>query len=91
MPGTCGRCGGTWGEDATCVGCTFPDGTPRPDPEPVLMAYEDALSMAIFAINTLMHPDASDPVDIDRLEAQSDDVLATLVDIRQTLKETSRA
>ena len=59
--------------------------------EPVQMSYDEALTMAIFSLNTLLYPDASAPSDIDRLEARADDVIATLVDIRTTLKETGHA
>jgi hypothetical protein len=56
-----------------------------------LMPAEEALSFAIFAINTLMHPDASDPADVDLLEQKSDDVIESLADIRLTLKEIRHA
>jgi hypothetical protein len=59
--------------------------------EPVQMPYERALSMAIFAINTLMHPDASSAEDVDRLEAESDDVIATLVDLREAVRGDGHA
>ena len=59
--------------------------------DPVLLPYKDALTMAIFCINTFMHPDASSPEDVDRLEDKSDDVIATLVDIRNTVKELGHA
>jgi hypothetical protein len=51
-----------------------------------LMPYDEAISMAIFAINTLMYPDASDPADIDLLEMKSSDVIKTLDDIRATVR-----
>lgn len=52
-----------------------------------MMPYDEAISYAMFAINTLLEPGASDPVDVDDLEARSDDVLASLEDMRTTLKE----
>jgi hypothetical protein len=51
-----------------------------------LMPYDEAIGFAIFAINTLMHPDASDPMDVDLLEAKSEDVMKTLDDIRTTVR-----
>jgi hypothetical protein len=56
------------------------------DREPVQMSYKEALDMAIFAINSWMHPDASSDVDLDDLEARADDVIATLVDMRETVQ-----
>lgn len=41
-----------------------------------------ALSYAIFAINTLTHPDASEPADVDDLERNAPAVLARLVTLR---------
>lgn len=32
-PDTCPRHGGPWGDDETCVHCTYLDGNPRPQPE----------------------------------------------------------
>jgi hypothetical protein len=58
-----------------------------PDAAPITMAPDEALSYAIFAINTLMHPDASADVDVARLELHSAAVLDALVDMRDTLKE----
>jgi len=51
------------------------------------MTFEDAISYAIFAINTFMHPDASSAVDIQNLEENSDEVISTLVDIREAVKK----
>jgi hypothetical protein len=56
-----------------------------------LMPYDEAISYAIFAINTLMHPDASEAMDVDTLEQKSDDVIMTLADIRETLHEMATA
>jgi hypothetical protein len=47
-----------------------------------------ALSLAIFAINTLMHPDASAAADVDELEAQSDEVIEALVELRNIYRAT---
>lgn len=55
-----------------------------------LMPYDKAISYAIFAINTIMHPDASEPMDVDNLEQMSEDVIATLADIRETLHEMAK-
>jgi hypothetical protein len=52
-----------------------------------LLPYDEAISMAIFAINTLMEPDASSDEDVDRLEAQAENVIETLADMRETLRE----
>jgi hypothetical protein len=59
-------------------------------PEPVILPYKDALDLAIFAINTLLYPDASSDEDMDRLDEQAENVIATLDDIRITLKELTR-
>jgi hypothetical protein len=50
------------------------------------MSYKDALDYAIFAINTFMHPDASDGKDVMDLELKSDDVIATLADMREVVQ-----
>jgi hypothetical protein len=54
--------------------------------EGTLMPYKNALDYAIFAINTLMSPDASDAGDIDDLERKAALVVATLDDIRTAVK-----
>jgi hypothetical protein len=46
------------------------------------MKAEQALSLAIFAVNTLQHPDASSTEDVLRLDAAADDVLTALVRLR---------
>ena len=51
-----------------------------------LLPYDEAISMAIFAINTMMYPDASSAEDVDRLEAQAENVTETLADMRETLR-----
>jgi hypothetical protein len=56
-----------------------------------LMPYDEAISYAIFAINTLLEPGASDPADVDLLEMKSSDVIKTLDDIRATIRETTSA
>jgi len=60
------------------------------DPKPVeplaQMSYEDAISYAIFAINTLEEPSASSDADVERLYEYADQVKATLVDIRDTVR-----
>jgi hypothetical protein len=58
-----------------------------PDTTPITMPPDEALSLAIFAINTLMYPDGSAGPDLDTLECKTDEVLQTLVDMRDTLKE----
>jgi hypothetical protein len=60
-------------------------------PEPVQVSYKEALDLAIFAINTLMYPDGSAGPDLDTLEVKADDVIATLVDLREVVKETGHA
>jgi hypothetical protein len=50
-----------------------------------MMSYKEALDMAIFAINTLMHPDASTDADVARLESRSAEIVETLVDMRSTV------
>jgi len=49
-----------------------------------------ALDLSIFAINTLLYPDASSPEDMDMLEAKAEDVIETLADIRTTLQEMTQ-
>jgi hypothetical protein len=51
-----------------------------------MLTYKEALDFAIFAINTWMHPDASDGADINDLEDKSDEIIATLADIRRTVQ-----
>lgn len=50
----------------------------------------EALSFAIFAINTWLHPDASDPADIERLEERADDVITTLDRLRSQKQRSQR-
>ncbi len=50
------------------------------------MSYKEALDFAIFAVNTIMEPSASTPADLDRLEEKSDEVISTLVDMRETVQ-----
>ena len=45
-----------------------------------------ALSNAIFAINTLLHPDASESKDVDKLEAEAEATLDTLITIREWME-----
>jgi hypothetical protein len=59
--------------------------------EPVQLPYKDALDLAIFCLNTFMHPDASSDEDVARLELHSDDVIATLVDLREVVKGDGHA
>jgi len=49
-----------------------------------------ALSLAIFAINTFMHPDASSDADVAVLEANSDEVIEALVELRAIYEATKR-
>lgn len=62
------------------------------DPDPAggapvpQMAYDEAISYAIFAINTLQHPDASGDADVARLDLHADEILASLVDLRETVQ-----
>jgi hypothetical protein len=53
------------------------------------MTMGEALNYAIFAINTFMHPDASEPSDVDALEAHSDDVIEALVELRNIYRATT--
>jgi hypothetical protein len=50
------------------------------------MSYKDALDYAIFCLNTFMHPDASDERDVTAMEIHSDEIIATLADIRDTVE-----
>jgi hypothetical protein len=59
--------------------------------EPVQMSYKEALDYAIFAINTIMHPDATSDEDFYRLDAESDNVIATLVDLREAVQGDGHA
>jgi len=49
-----------------------------------------ALSLAIFCINTFMHPDASSDADVAVLEANSDEVIEALVELRSIYEATKR-
>jgi hypothetical protein len=51
------------------------------------MSYEDAISYAIFAINTFTEPGASSDGDVDRMLANTDRIIATLVDLRETVQD----
>lgn len=63
-----------------------PDEEPEEEETPTAqMPYKQALDMAIFAINTLMHPDASTDEDVARLESHAAEIVETLVDIRSTV------
>lgn len=43
----------------------------------------EALTTAIYLINTLLHPEGSDPADVDRAEAQAERVLDVLAALRE--------
>jgi len=67
------------------------EGDHETDPDPAgggvpQMSYDEAISYAIFAINTLMEPSASSDEDCARLELHSDEIIAALVDIRETVR-----
>jgi hypothetical protein len=49
------------------------------------MGDVEALGYAIFAINTLMHPDASSTEDVDDLEARASEVVTALDRLRDSL------
>lgn len=49
-----------------------------------------ALSLAIFAINTFMHPDASSDEDVAVLEAHSDEVIEALHELRNIYDATKK-
>ena len=49
-----------------------------------------ALNLAIFAINTFMHPDASSDEDVAVLEANSDEVIEALVELRNIYDATKK-
>lgn len=61
------------------------------DREPQMMPYKDALDLAIFCINTFMHPDGSAPADVASLEMAADDVILTLADLRVAVSEMGHA
>lgn len=46
------------------------------------MTEREALGLAIFALNTLLYPDASSSLDSVRLEKDADEALAILVRLR---------
>lgn len=52
------------------------------------MEMDQVLSLAIFAINTFMHPDASAKTDVDFLDAHSDEVIEGLVELRNIYRAT---
>jgi hypothetical protein len=52
------------------------------------MPMGQVLNLAIFCINTFMHPDASRAEDIDELEARSDEVIEGLVELRNIYRAT---
>jgi hypothetical protein len=60
---------------------------PDEDAVPVAqMSYSEALDFAIFAINTVTHPEASAPDDVDLLELKAEAILGTLSDMRETVR-----
>jgi len=75
----------TEGEADIAVPIDYDMGLEPEEPTPEMLTYKEALDLAIFAINTLMHPDASEPEDIDRLERMSESVVMTLADIREAV------
>jgi hypothetical protein len=50
-----------------------------------MMSYKEALDFAIFALNTLMHPDASGALDVQEMEDRSEEIIETLADMRSTV------
>jgi len=54
------------------------------------MTKEKALNMAIFALNTLQHPDASSREDMAILDSLTDEVLTVLIQMRNGEIEESR-
>lgn len=54
------------------------------------LADIEALSFAIFAINTFMHPEASDQADVERLEERAEDVIDVLVRLREQKQRTQK-
>jgi len=81
----------TQDEAELAAAISAPGGDHETDPDPAggapvsQMSYKEALDYAIFCMNSWMHPDASSEMDIDRMEARSDEIIATLVDIRETV------
>lgn len=61
-----------------------PDGFPIEDTDPI--SDTDALTLAIFALNTLADPNASDQSDVDRLDALTPDVIRALVAMRDRIE-----
>lgn len=51
---------------------------------------KEALDGAIFAINTWMHPDASEQTDIDWMEEHADEIIEVLAKLRTDLQKPSR-
>lgn len=53
------------------------------------MNEREALTKAIFALNTLDEPLASDPKDVDELLDHVEEIIEALVGLRDTLREGS--
>jgi hypothetical protein len=51
------------------------------------MNTREALNYAIFAINTLVAPDASDPADWDALLDQAEEIIEVLDGLRRSLHD----
>lgn len=49
--------------------------------------YSGALTQAIFAINTLLHPDASDDAEVDRMEADAEQIIERLIELRKLVHQ----
>lgn len=66
------------------------------DPDPAggapipMMTYDEAISYAIFAINTLQEPSASEDRDVEQFFEYADVTLTTLVDLRDTVRGLPR-
>ncbi len=52
-------------------------------PGPFQLTAKEAIDLGIFAVNTWMHPDASTPLDIERLERLAEDATTVLAEIRE--------
>lgn len=72
-----------WADYDGKQGWVCPETLEAHKPGQFVMAPAQAINLAIFAINTWMHPDASSVEDIDRLERLSDQTIEILTGLRE--------
>lgn len=75
----------------SCLDCCGEDHGLSATASPALLGAADALSLAIFAVNTLLAPDASSSTDFEEFEARAADALDVLAALRSQVAEEADA